>query len=50
MCGTVKMGRHDEPGMCVDKEFRVAGVQALRVVDMSVAPLIPRYVPLLIQP
>ncbi|KAM0803866.1 glucose-methanol-choline oxidoreductase [Usnea florida] len=39
MCGTVKMGKPAEPDTCVDKDFRVLGVQGLRVVDMSVAPL-----------
>ena len=40
--GTVKMGRIGDPETCVDKNFRVVGVQGLRVVDASVAPLIPR--------
>ncbi|MCJ1357626.1 MAG: hypothetical protein MMC33_007622 [Icmadophila ericetorum] len=39
--GTVKMGRIGDPETCVDKNFRVVGVQGLRVVDASVAPLIP---------
>ena len=42
MCGTVKMGKPGEPDTCVDKDFRVAGLQGLRVVDMSVAPFLPR--------
>lgn len=37
--GTVKMGRIGEKGTCVDGGFRVKGVQGLRVVDLSVAPL-----------
>jgi len=41
-CGTVKMGKIEEPGTCVDKDFKVVGVQNLRVVDMSVAPFLPR--------
>ncbi|MCJ1455564.1 hypothetical protein MMC28_005919 [Mycoblastus sanguinarius] len=41
MCGTVKMGNPAEPDRCVDKDFRVVGIQGLRVVDMSVAPLMP---------
>ncbi|KAL8739877.1 MAG: hypothetical protein Q9190_007362, partial [Brigantiaea leucoxantha] len=41
MCGTVKMGKPDESETCVDKDFKVLGVEGLRVVDMSVAPLIP---------
>ena len=42
MCGTVKMGKPAEPDTCVDRDFRVLGVQALRVVDMSVAPLMSK--------
>lgn len=41
-CGTVKMGRKGEEGTCVDSEFRVLGVEGLRVVDMSVAPVLIR--------
>ncbi|KAF1936337.1 choline dehydrogenase [Clathrospora elynae] len=37
--GTVKMGKRDDAGACVDSGFRVLGVQGLRVVDMSVAPI-----------
>ncbi|MCJ1350462.1 MAG: hypothetical protein MMC33_000443 [Icmadophila ericetorum] len=37
--GTVKMGLASNPTTCVDKNFRVVGVQNLRVVDMSVAPV-----------
>ncbi|KAI4179969.1 MAG: hypothetical protein L6R41_007539, partial [Letrouitia leprolyta] len=40
-CGTVKMGKLSEPGTCVDKDFKLVGVQNLRVVDMSVAPFLP---------
>lgn len=42
--GTVRMGKEDQPGTCVDSNFRVCGVQGLRVVDMSVAPFLLRYV------
>ena len=35
-CGTVKMGKAEE-GTCVDKDFKVVGMQNLKVVDMSVA-------------
>lgn len=42
MCGTAKMGKPAEPDTCVDKDFRVLGVQGLRVVDMSVAPLMSK--------
>ncbi|KAI8942906.1 hypothetical protein NX059_000945 [Plenodomus lindquistii] len=37
--GTVKMGRQEDERACVDSGFRVRGVQGLRVVDLSVAPL-----------
>lgn len=38
-CGTCAMG-HDE-GSVVDPEFKVRGVEGLRVVDASVFPMIP---------
>lgn len=43
-CGTVKMGKLNDPNTCVDKDFKVVGVERLRVVDMSVVPFLPRYV------
>ncbi len=43
-CGTVKMGKSGEPGTCVDTNFKVAELQGLRVVDMSIAPFLPRWV------
>lgn len=42
MSGTAKMGLIAEDA-CVDSRFRVFGLDALRVVDMSVAPFVPRY-------
>ncbi|KAL8865234.1 MAG: hypothetical protein Q9174_006997, partial [Haloplaca sp. 1 TL-2023] len=41
MCGTVAMGSPDSTDTCVDSEFRVKGVDGLRVADMSVAPFLP---------
>jgi choline dehydrogenase-like flavoprotein len=43
MSGTVRMGQSTE-NACVDSRFRVFGLNALRVVDMSIAPFVPRYV------
>ena len=39
-CGTVRMGRRDDPGAVVDSETRVIGVDGLRVADSSVFPQI----------
>lgn len=41
-CSTVTMGNPDNPDTCVDINFRVLGIKGLRVVDMSVAPFLPR--------
>ena len=40
-CGTVRMGRPDDPGAVVDPECRVIGVEGLRVADSSIFPTIP---------
>ncbi len=40
-CGTVKMGRRDDPMAVVDPECRVIGVDGLRVADSSIFPRIP---------
>ncbi|UPX18625.1 Choline dehydrogenase [Ascochyta rabiei] len=37
--GSVMMGRPGEQGACVDKDYRVLGVEGLRVADLSVCPL-----------
>lgn len=42
MSSTVKMGKPGEKDTCVDKDFRVVGLEALRVVDMSIAPIIAK--------
>ena len=41
MCGTCKMGKEGDEERVVDKDFRVFGTQGLRVMDMSVVPIIP---------
>jgi len=43
LCGTVKMGRVGEKDTRVDKDFRISGLQGLRVVDLSVTPLMPTW-------
>ncbi|OWP03272.1 hypothetical protein B2J93_3004 [Marssonina coronariae] len=35
------MGRRDDEKACVDTDFRVRGCQNLRIVDLSVLPLLP---------
>ena len=40
MCGTVGMGV-DSTSACVDSNFRVFGIEKLRVVDLSVCPFVP---------
>lgn len=42
-CGTVKIGRGEDPLAVLDSDFRVKGVQGLRVVDASVFPNIPGF-------
>jgi len=42
MCSTVKMGKEDDKDACVDTSFRVKGTKGLRVVDLSVLPLLPK--------
>jgi choline dehydrogenase-like flavoprotein len=41
MTGTVKMGDGTDPESVVDSEFRVRGIDNLRVADMSVLPVLP---------
>lgn len=40
---TVKMGTIDDSMSCVDRHLKVHGLQNLRVADISVTPLLPRY-------
>ncbi|OAX78023.1 hypothetical protein ACJ72_07672, partial [Emergomyces africanus] len=39
--GTAKMGKADDPTACTDPNFRVYGIEKLRVVDLSVCPMTP---------
>ena len=42
MCSTVRMGKKDDAGAYTDTDFRMRDVQNLRVVDLSVIPLLPK--------
>jgi choline dehydrogenase-like flavoprotein len=44
MAGTVKMGQLGDRETCVDHDLRVLGVNSLRVADMSILPIEPKYV------
>ena len=39
--GTAKMGRPGDADAVVDSEFRVLGLEGLRIADMSVVPILP---------
>jgi 5-(hydroxymethyl)furfural/furfural oxidase len=45
VCSTCRMGRRADPHAVVDSGGRVHGIRALRVVDASIFPLIPRGYP-----
>lgn len=40
--GTVRMGHKDDGTACTDSDFRVRGVRKLRVVDLSVCPVMTK--------
>ncbi|KAE8356731.1 hypothetical protein BDV28DRAFT_144854 [Aspergillus coremiiformis] len=40
MTGTIKMGKKGDPDAAVDNNFRFMGIDALRVADMSVVPVL----------
>jgi choline dehydrogenase-like flavoprotein len=42
MCSTVRMGKKGDENACVDMDFKLNGVKNLRVVDLSVIPLLPK--------
>ena len=41
-CGTVRMGQEGDESAGVDRAFRVMGTKGLRVVDLSVMPILPK--------
>ncbi len=47
LCGSARMGAPGDPGAVVDQQGRVRGTTALRVVDTSIVPTVPRRGPAL---
>jgi len=41
LVGTAKMGPATDSGAVVDDQLRVHGLQALRIIDASVMPMLP---------
>lgn len=42
--GSVKMGKKEDGMACVDTRFKIFGIENLRVADLSVCPITPKYV------
>lgn len=42
MCSTVRMGKEGDDSRSCETDFRVRGVGKLRVVDLSILPLLPK--------
>jgi choline dehydrogenase len=45
--GTMKIGRDNDPNAVLDGNFKVRGVENLRVIDLSVMPNLPGYFPVM---
>ena len=48
VAGTVQMGPPGDKTACLDTDFRVRGLESLRVADMSIVPELIRYVHFLV--
>ena len=40
--GTVKMGKPDDIMACVGTDFKIRGLEGIRVADTSIVPFLPR--------
>jgi choline dehydrogenase len=47
MSGTMKMDKSDNASAVVDSHGRILGLQGIRVADLSIIPVLPRYALLL---